>query len=47
VAEKALQFRARQNVILELGFFYGQLAHLIHEGVRNKMMGSDEAVGLA
>lgn len=25
VAERALQFRARQNVILELGFFYGQL----------------------
>lgn len=25
VGEKALQFRARQNVILELGFFYGQL----------------------
>lgn len=25
VADKALQFRARQNVILELGFFYGHL----------------------
>ena len=25
VADKALQFRARQNVILELGFFYGYL----------------------
>ena len=25
VADKALQFRARQNVILELGFFYGRL----------------------
>jgi hypothetical protein len=25
VGERALQFRARQNVILELGFFYGQL----------------------
>ena len=25
VGEKALQLRARQNVILELGFFYGQL----------------------
>jgi predicted nucleotide-binding protein len=25
VAEKALRFRARQNVILELGFFYGYL----------------------
>jgi predicted nucleotide-binding protein len=25
VGEKALQFRARQNVILELGFFYGYL----------------------
>jgi len=25
VGEKALQFRARQNVILELGFFYGRL----------------------
>jgi predicted nucleotide-binding protein len=25
VADKALQFRARQNVILELGFFYGSL----------------------
>jgi predicted nucleotide-binding protein len=25
VADRALQFRARQNVILELGFFYGQL----------------------
>jgi predicted nucleotide-binding protein len=25
VAERALQFRARQNVILELGFFYGRL----------------------
>lgn len=25
VADKALQFRARQNVILELGFFYGFL----------------------
>jgi predicted nucleotide-binding protein len=25
VAERALQFRARQNVILELGFFYGLL----------------------
>jgi predicted nucleotide-binding protein len=25
VAERALQFRARQNVILELGFFYGHL----------------------
>ena len=26
VADKALQFRARQNVILELGFFYGRLS---------------------
>ena len=25
VGERALQFRARQNVILELGFFYGYL----------------------
>lgn len=25
VGERSLQFRARQNVILELGFFYGQL----------------------
>ena len=25
VADKSLQFRARQNVILELGFFYGKL----------------------
>jgi predicted nucleotide-binding protein len=25
VGDRALQFRARQNVILELGFFYGQL----------------------
>ena len=25
VGEKALQFRTRQNVILELGFFYGLL----------------------
>lgn len=25
VADRALQFRARQNVILELGFFYGRL----------------------
>jgi len=25
VGDKALQFRARQNVILELGFFYGYL----------------------
>lgn len=25
VADRALQFRARQNVILELGFFYGKL----------------------
>jgi predicted nucleotide-binding protein len=25
IGEKAIQFRARQNVILELGFFYGQL----------------------
>jgi predicted nucleotide-binding protein len=25
VGERALQFRARQNVILELGFFYGRL----------------------
>lgn len=25
VSDKALQFRARQNVILELGFFYGRL----------------------
>ena len=25
VADKALQFRARQNIILELGFFYGYL----------------------
>jgi len=25
VAERALQFRARQNVLLELGFFYGHL----------------------
>lgn len=25
VADKALQFRARQNVVLELGFFYGHL----------------------
>jgi predicted nucleotide-binding protein len=25
VGEKALQFRARQNVLLELGFFYGRL----------------------
>ena len=25
VGERALQFRARQNVILELGFFYGKL----------------------
>jgi len=25
VADKSLQFRARQNVILELGFFYGRL----------------------
>jgi predicted nucleotide-binding protein len=25
IADKALQFRARQNVILELGFFYGYL----------------------
>jgi predicted nucleotide-binding protein len=25
VGEKAFQFRARQNVILELGFFYGRL----------------------
>jgi predicted nucleotide-binding protein len=25
VGDKALQFRARQNVILELGFFYGRL----------------------
>jgi predicted nucleotide-binding protein len=25
VADRALQFRARQNVILELGFFYGYL----------------------
>jgi hypothetical protein len=24
-----------------------ELAHLIHEGVRNEMMGGDEAVGLA
>jgi len=25
VADRALQFRARQNVILDLGFFYGRL----------------------
>ena len=25
VGERSLQFRARQNVVLELGFFYGQL----------------------
>ena len=25
VAERSLQFRARQNVVLELGFFYGHL----------------------
>jgi predicted nucleotide-binding protein len=25
VGERALQFRARQNVVLELGFFYGLL----------------------
>lgn len=25
VGERALQFRARQNVVLELGFFYGYL----------------------
>jgi predicted nucleotide-binding protein len=25
VGDRALQFRARQNVILELGFFYGKL----------------------
>ena len=25
VGDRALQFRARQNVILELGFFYGSL----------------------
>ena len=25
IGEKALKFRARQNVILELGFFYGKL----------------------